>query len=49
MGSEPRNTLGTGPKHDFYNRLDIDFNPDVADKVRRDDAPAYTISLESRV
>lgn len=24
MGTEPRNTLGTGPKHDFYNRQDID-------------------------
>lgn len=24
IGTEPRNTLGTGPKYDFYLRKDVD-------------------------
>jgi hypothetical protein len=32
MGTQERNTLNTGPKHDYYLRQDIDFNPLESDK-----------------
>jgi hypothetical protein len=48
MGMEARNTLNTGPKHDFYLRKDIDFDPLEADKSKRPKDPTIRIGLESR-
>jgi len=45
---EARNTLNTGPKHDFYLRKDIDFDPLEADKSRKPKDPTIRIGLESR-
>jgi len=48
LGTDPRNTLDTGPKHDFYLRQDVDFEPQEADKTRRPKDPTVRIGLESR-
>ncbi|EAS00318.1 sperm-tail PG-rich repeat protein (macronuclear) [Tetrahymena thermophila SB210] len=48
IGSEVRNTLNTGSKHDFYLRKDVDFDPLEADIFRRPKAPTVRIGLELR-
>ncbi|KRX04808.1 hypothetical protein PPERSA_06442 [Pseudocohnilembus persalinus] len=48
IGTEVRNTLNTGAKFDFYNRQDVDYHPEEADKTRRTAYPAYGFKLESR-
>eukprot|EP00828_Plagiopyla_frontata_P008124 TRINITY_DN1398_c0_g1_i2.p1 TRINITY_DN1398_c0_g1~~TRINITY_DN1398_c0_g1_i2.p1 ORF type:complete len:332 (-),score=26.75 TRINITY_DN1398_c0_g1_i2:79-945(-) len=48
FGTNPKNTLDTGPKFDHYLRQDIDFNPHLADEVRRKKNLTIRIGLESR-
>jgi len=48
FGKEIRNTLNTGPKHAYYNRQDVDFDPMAADMTRRWGLGTVKIGLESR-
>ena len=48
FGNDPRNTLDTGAKYDHYLRKDVDFEPQEADKMRRNHASDVRIGLEAR-
>ncbi|EGR29290.1 hypothetical protein IMG5_159370 [Ichthyophthirius multifiliis] len=48
IGTQVRNTLNTGSKHDFYLRKDVDFDPMEADLCRRPRPPTVRIGLELR-
>jgi len=48
FGKQVRNTLNTGPKHAYYTRQDVDFDPIQADNSRKSSAPNVKIGLESR-
>jgi len=48
FGKQVRNTLDTGPKHAYYNRQDVDFDPMEADVTRRWRPSSVKIGLESR-
>ena len=48
FGTDPRNTLNTGPKFDHYLRQDIDFDPMSADQQKRPKQLTVRIGLESR-
>ncbi|CAD8075831.1 unnamed protein product [Paramecium primaurelia] len=48
FGTDPRNTLNTGAKFDYYQRKDVDFEPQEADLNRKPKAANVKIGLESR-
>jgi len=48
FGKDVRNTLNTGPKHAYYTRQDVDFDPITADNTRRWNLGTVKIGLESR-
>ncbi|KAM3135007.1 hypothetical protein pb186bvf_012831 [Paramecium bursaria] len=48
FGQDDRNTLDTGAKYDYYQRKDVDFEPQDADLVRKTKQPTVRIGLESR-
>jgi hypothetical protein len=48
FGKQVRNTLNTGPKHAYYTRQDVDFDPLQADSFRKPYPGNVKIGLESR-
>jgi len=48
FGKQVRNTLNTGPKHAYYTRQDVDFDPIHADNGRRIRSASVKVGLESR-
>jgi len=48
FGKQVRNTLNTGPKHAYYTRQDVDFDPIEADNSRKWRLGSVKIGLESR-
>jgi len=48
FGKQVRNTLNTGPKHAYYTRQDVDFDPITADNSRKWSLGSVKIGLESR-
>lgn len=48
FGKQVRNTLNTGPKHAYYTRQDVDFDPIEADNSRKWRPGSVKIGLESR-
>jgi len=48
FGKQVRNTLNTGPKHAYYTRQDVDFDPIQADNSRKNNLGNVKIGLESR-
>jgi len=48
FNKQVRNTLNTGPKHAYYTRQDVDFDPIQADNSRKIRSASVKVGLESR-